>query len=217
MIDSPTLRSLPGKYLLLRDQKFTMINRPNIPTAAEAVLWAFASGLFAWTLGNPLPAIAHGVQLTHQTLEAVEVQALFDNGEPMSNAQVTIYAPTDPQTPWQQGTADENGRFLFAPDPSLGGNWAVRVRQAGHGTIINVAIAPDTPPETAVPSPDGNGVAEMAPSSQTLSARSPSVNPLPTGVAIASGVWGFVGTALFFSRFNGNSQNGPRKEEDSVA
>jgi len=217
MIDSPTLPSLPGKYLL-RDRKFTMINRRLIsPTAAKAVLWAFASGLFAWTLGNPLTAIAHGVQLTHQTLEAVEVQALYDNGDPMSNAQVTIYAPTNPETPWQQGTADENGRFLFAPDRSLGGNWAVRFRQAGHGTIINVAIAPETPPEAAVAPPDATPVAEVAPSSRILSSRSPSVNPLPTGVAIASGVWGFVGTALFFSRFNGKSQSGPRKEEDSVA
>jgi nickel transport protein len=216
MIDSPPLPSLPGKYLL-RDRNFTMINRPNTPTAVEAVLWAFASGLFAWTLGNPLAAIAHGVQLTHQTLEAVEVQALFDNGNPMSNAQVTIYAPNDPETPWQQGTADKNGRFLFAPDPSLAGNWAVRVRQAGHGAILNVAIAPEPPPEAAVDTPDATGVPEVAPSSRTLSSPSPSVNPLPTGLAIASGVWGFVGTALFFSRFNGTGQGGPRKEEDSVA
>ncbi|MGL5192564.1 MAG: carboxypeptidase regulatory-like domain-containing protein [Chroococcales cyanobacterium] len=195
-----------------------MINRRLIsPTAAEAVLWAFASGLFAWTLGNPLPAIAHGVQLTHQTLEAVEVQALFDNGDPMSNAQITVYAPNDPQTPWQQGTADENGRFLFAPDPSLAGNWAVRVRQAGHGSIVNVAIAPEPDPERAVAPPDATGIPEAAPSSRTLSSPSPSVNPLPTGLAIASGVWGFVGTALFFSRFNGNGRSGPPKEKDSVA
>ncbi len=194
-----------------------MINRPITPTAVEAVLWAFASGLFAWVLGNPLPAIAHGVQLTHQTLEAVEVQALFDNGDPMSNAQVTIYAPNDPQTPWQEGTADKNGRFLFAPDPSLAGNWAVRVRQAGHGSILNVAIAPEPPPEAAVDTPDATRVSEVAPSSGLLSSRSPSVNPLPTGLAIASGVWGFVGTALFFSRFNGNGPGGPGKEEDSVA
>lgn len=196
----------------------TMINRRLIsPTAGKRVLWAVASAMFAWTLGTGLPAIAHGVQLTHQTLEAVEVQALYDNGEPMSNAQVTIYAPNDPQTPWKQGTADENGRFLFTPDTSLGANWAVRVRQAGHGSIMNVAIASETPAEAAVAPRGGNDIPERAPSSQTLSARSPSVNPLPTGLAIASGVWGFVGTALFFSRFNGNSRGGPHKEEDSVA
>lgn len=195
-----------------------MINRPIPPTAAEAVLWAFASGLFAWTLGNPLPAIAHGVQLTHQTLEAVEVQALYDNGDPMSNAQVTVYTPNDPETPWQQGTADENGRFLFAPDPSQAGNWTVRVRQAGHGGIVNLAIAPETPPEAAVAPPNATSVPEVAPSSGTLSVQSPSVNPLPTGLAIASGVWGFVGTALFFSRFNNsNGPGGPHTEKDSVA
>ncbi|MCT7984175.1 DUF4198 domain-containing protein [Laspinema sp. A4] len=194
-----------------------MINRPITPTAAQAVLWAFASGLFAWTLGNPLAAIAHGVQLTHQTLEAVEVQALFDNGDPISNAQITVYAPTDPETPWLQGTADKNGRFLFAPDASLPGNWAVRVRQAGHGAIITVAIAPEPPPEAAVATPDATSDPEVVPSSGTLSSQSPSVNPLPTGLAIASGVWGFVGTALFFSRFNSNSRGGPGKEEDSVA
>ncbi|MCT7980206.1 carboxypeptidase-like regulatory domain-containing protein [Laspinema olomoucense] len=194
-----------------------MINRPITPTAAKAVLWAFASGLFAWTLGNPLPAIAHGVQLTHQTLEAVEVQALYDNGDPISNAQITVYAPTDPETPWQQGTADKNGRFLFAPDPSLPGNWAVRVRQAGHGAILNVAIASEPDPEAAVAPPNATSVPEVAPTSGFLSSRRPSVNPLPTALAIASGVWGFVGTALFFSRFNGNGRGGPRKEEDSVA
>ncbi|HEY9838470.1 MAG TPA: hypothetical protein V6D27_16415 [Vampirovibrionales bacterium] len=194
-----------------------MLNRPITPTAAQAVLWAFASGLFAWTLGTPLAAIAHGVQLTHQTLEAIEVQAFYDNGDPIANAQITVYAPTDPETPWIQGTADKNGRFLFAPDASRPGNWAVRVRQAGHGAIMNVAIAPEPPPEAAVAPPNATGGPQVAPSSKTLSSPSPSVNPLPTGLAIASGVWGFVGTALFFSRFNGDSRSGPGKEEDSVA
>ncbi len=206
MIDSLTLPPLREKPLL-RDRNLTMMNRRITPTAAKAVLWALASGLFAWTLGNPLPAIAHGVQLKHQTLEAVEIQAVYDNGNPMSNAQVTVYAPTDPQTPWRQGTADENGRFLFAPDPSLSGDWAVRVRQGGHGTILNLAIA----------SPNSNGVQNSPSRSGPLISPSTSVNPLPTGLAIASGVWGFVGTALFFSRFNGNSGGGTPKEEDSVA
>jgi nickel transport protein len=195
-----------------------MINRPITPTPTQAIFWLFTSGLMAWGLGNPLPAIAHGVELTYQTLEAVEIQAMYDNGDPMSNAQITIYAPTDPETPWQQGTTDEEGRFLFAPDTSLAGNWAVRVRQAGHGGILNVAIAPETAPADPEPSPDTTGIPQQTASSPpSRYGPSSAVNPLPTALAIASGVWGFVGTALFFSRFNSNAGGRNRNEEDPVS
>ncbi|HIK46726.1 MAG TPA: carboxypeptidase regulatory-like domain-containing protein, partial [Leptolyngbyaceae cyanobacterium M65_K2018_010] len=58
-------------------------------------------------------AIAHGVSLQQQTVSSVEVQARYNSGEPMQEAQVTVYAPADPKRPWLQGTTDAAGRFLF--------------------------------------------------------------------------------------------------------
>lgn len=123
------------------------------------------------------PAIAHGANITTQTTEAIEIQATYDSGEPMGQAEVVIYAPNDPGTPWQTGMTNGAGRFSFVPDASQPGNWEVKVRQAGHGDLVTIPI-------------DNQG---------TVTAVTTGTAPLPRWVAIASVVWGCVGTALFFT------------------
>ncbi|MGB7443325.1 MAG: carboxypeptidase-like regulatory domain-containing protein [Coleofasciculaceae cyanobacterium] len=141
-------------------------------------------------------AIAHGVKIEANPTQAIEIDAKFDNGEPMSNAQVTVYHPNNPSTPWLQATTNDKGNFLFAPDYSQPGNWTVQVRKAGHGDLINIAVG-----EEGRGGENISAAVEQDSSSQVLSiSKQATVSPLQTFLMGAAGVWGFVGTALFFSR-----------------
>ncbi len=128
-------------------------------------------------------AIAHGVKLDYRSTQALEVQAAYDSGEPMANAQVSVYSPENPSDPWLTGTTDEQGRFTFTPDLAIAGNWDVQVRQAGHGDIISIPM-------------QGKGA-----SGTLLSSASNSTAPSTLQKAVMAGsvIWGMVGTALFFS------------------
>lgn len=93
------------------------------------------------------PAFAHGAQVHYQAIEkssgpAVQLQAEYDTQEPMQEAQVTVYSPDAPHTPWLTGVTDGAGKFEFSPDQD--GEWAVKVRQGGHGAFISVPWPPET-------------------------------------------------------------------------
>jgi nickel transport protein len=128
-------------------------------------------------------AIAHGAKIIYEEKEAIAIQANFDDGTPMKNAQVVVYAPNDPATPWLKGTTDEQGNFLFVPDPTQSGNWDVKVRLAGHGDLISIPLVAEGKLEQTPP-PTNNA----------------QYTPLQTIVMAAAGIWGMVGTALFFSQ-----------------
>ena len=148
------------------------INR-KIMTAGWLLLTAVL--LFSgWVTGR---AQAHGTDISYEVAMTVTMQALFDNGEPMRECQFTVYAPNDPATPWTTGACDGEGYLSFTPDPSIPGNWAVSIRQAGHGEIVNVPI-------------EAGGVAVADGGSGS------SLQTILTGLAT---VWGFIGTALYFS------------------
>jgi nickel transport protein len=132
-------------------------------------------------LGQPDRVSAHGVKISYEATQALEIQANYDSGEPMANAQVTIYAPNRSE-PWLKGSTDAQGRFTFTPDATQSGNWEVKVRRAGHGDILNIPVGQQA---TSV---SGSG------SGQT------GYTPLQTTMMAAAVIWGFIGTALFFSR-----------------
>lgn len=133
------------------------------------------AGATALALGGSSPALAHGAHLTHRSA-GIEVTATYDGGQPMAGAQVQVYAPADPTTPWAVGTTDDQGRYQFTPDAAQPGTWEVMVRQAGHGDVLAIPV----------------GQPEVAPVT--------SASPLQRGVAAGAVVWGCVGTALFFAR-----------------
>lgn len=137
-------------------------------------------------------AFAHSSQIKYRETTAITIQAEYDDGKPMKNAQVAIYAPSDRTNPWLKGTTDESGNFTFFPDtdPKNMGDWDVKVRQSGHGKI------------TSIPVEDGKLADNAAQNYQTnlSSVNSISYTPSQKMVMAAAGVWGFVGTALFFSR-----------------
>ncbi|WP_225894664.1 carboxypeptidase-like regulatory domain-containing protein [Leptolyngbya sp. O-77] len=163
-------------------------------------LLAIATGFVITHLSTP--AHAHGVDITYQETQAIALEARYDGGQPMSGAQVAVFSPADPQTPWLRGTADESGRFLFAPDPSQPGNWEVQVRQAGHGEILVIPVGGGAAAGAGEPASAATSSSETS-----SSAISPpglrsggGLNPIQRFVMAASVIWGCVGTALFFSR-----------------
>ncbi|MEA5450470.1 carboxypeptidase regulatory-like domain-containing protein [Leptolyngbya sp. CCNP1308] len=152
-------------------------------------------GLTLGLAGWALPAIAHGVTVEHRQVSAVEIEARFETGEPMANAQVLVYAPGNPTEPWQQGNTDDQGRFNFAPDVAQPGSWEVMVRQAGHGVLTTIPVA-DPSLENSASSPGTEAEAE----SNSLVSSSTGLSPVQQGITIGSVIWGFIGTALFFAR-----------------
>lgn len=127
-------------------------------------------------------ALAHGANI-EVSQGQIQIQATYDGGDPMANAQVLVYSPENLEEPWTEGTTDDNGQFSFAPDLGQPGAWEVTVRQAGHGDIVTIPVG-----ESASAAGAGAGPALAG------------LSPTQQWVTIGSVIWGFVGTALFFSR-----------------
>ena len=127
----------------------------------------------------PASAQAHGVQIQTRNTSAVEIQATYDSGEPMAEAQVQVYAPEDPETVIFSGMTDAMGRYLFVPDRP--GDWELSVRQAGHGDIAVIPVS-------------------EAGAITTEFSTSAGLTPLQRGVVAGAVIWGCVGTALYFRR-----------------
>jgi nickel transport protein len=149
-------------------------------------------------MGWQAQAIAHGVAIEYQATQAYEIKAAYDTGAPMANAQIAVFAPTDPAKPWLTGTTDAAGRFVFSP--STPGNWEVQVRQAGHGDILVIPVESGsaTPIPTA-PMPAASS-SKVEPGTNAPAGSVGPYTPLQKGVMIGSVIWGCVGTALFFGR-----------------
>ncbi|MFC2045315.1 carboxypeptidase regulatory-like domain-containing protein [Chloroflexota bacterium] len=135
-------------------------------------------GFLTLSLFMPTAVCAHGANIEYTSNIEVEIEANYDNGEPMAGGQVVVYAPDDAATPWVTGVCDDEGRFSFTPDTSKPGVWDVQVRLAGHGDIVHIPIGEST---SATDSSGGYSTLQIA-------------------LMSACVIWGSVGTALYFSR-----------------
>ncbi len=167
--------------------------------------------LMAFSLASA--AYAHGVTITYN-LKAngeVELYAEFDTGEPMAEGQVTIYAPTDPTTPWLTDTANAEGRYTFVIDPAMPGTWDIQFRQAGHGDMVHLQLEEGAVNPALMNQAPGPLLPQApATSSQVISGGGSTAGgftPLQIILMSASVIWGFIGTALYFAS---------RKSRDSV-
>lgn len=151
-----------------------------LPFAPLAVLLALLIGSTAH------PAHAHGTRIDYVAGAAlvITITATYDSGSPMAQAQVLVYAPDDPATPWLTGTTRADGTFQFIPDPQRSGTWEVVVREAGHGGTVYIPLTAELAASQSV---------AVAGSSNTMS-------PLQTVLMGAAVVWGFVATALYFAQ-----------------
>lgn len=88
------------------------------------------------------PVLAHGtaIEMTVVNETTLELRALFDTGDPMSEAQITVYAADNPSQAWHKGVADGQGFYAFEVDEMIRGQWAISVRTAGHGEILHFDV-----------------------------------------------------------------------------
>lgn len=167
------------------------------------------------TLSLPIKTLAHGTKISYENAQAIVINAVYDTGEPMGKAQISVYAPDNPSEPWLTGTTDGKGRFLFQPDSTKPGNWEVKVRHSGHGGVVRVPVtsaaqAKETQAKETQQPQQTNPTQQTNPATSPNSSTPAQVSvakesdnleytPVQRGLMIASVIWGFVGTALFFS------------------
>lgn len=156
------------------------------------LLLASALLITGYCLFSPKPLYAHGALMEYAFTSAITIQAKYDTGHPMPGARVTVYAPDNPAKPWLVGTSDEEGRFSFVPDLAKAGTWTIQARQAGHGAMIHIPVEPTSEQDSGA-----------------AAASSGTTTPQRLLMALAV-VWGFVGTALFFTRKRDTSGATPR-------
>ncbi len=149
--------------------------------------------LLAWGIGVP-SAWGHGTNINYQMTQAIRVQAKYDSGDPMKEAQVTVYAPNNPAEAWQTGTTDKQGYYVFVPNPEITGNWEVKIRKAGHGDIASIPVEKTNTTTASTSASSNNSQLPLA----QVQGNSAGYTPLQRTVMGIVVVWGCVGTALFF-------------------
>jgi nickel transport protein len=175
-----------------------------------AMKWKYWLPLTALSVfGWQLPGFTHGVNINYEPASALQVTATYDNGDPMAEAQVVVYAPENPAEPWMTGTTNQAGQFTFTPDPAQPGNWEVQVRQAGHGDIVSIPLQAATTAASTDSSSDASTAGTTTATEPAIQvadtvAKQTGQNFTAPQIVLmgAAGIWGFVGTALFFSREN---------------
>jgi nickel transport protein len=153
-------------------------------------LSGLSGGIMMWIITYSPQTFAHGSKITYQSTQGIEITAKYENDTPMRDAQVVIYAPDDPATPWLKGLTNEEGKFMFIPNSKITGNWSIKVRFAGHGTMINIPIESSE-------IENSNEIKKLNISNQN---NNPNLTTLQKLMMSLTGIWGLIGTALFFSR-----------------
>ena len=141
------------------------------------------------------PGWSHGAIAT--VTRTYTVEARYASGKPMAQAQVVVYSPDDPDQPWNTGMTNRAGLFEFSPDTD--GNWEVIIRQAGHGTNVIVPVEAVETEITEV-EPAAQELATTATPPTPVSQSEPLTSPLQRWASAGAGLWGLIGTVLFFSR-----------------
>ena len=91
-------------------------------------------------LSTPTKAFGHAVETNFLFEDELQIQTLFSHGEPLTDAKVQVFSPENPEEPWLEGTTDEEGRFSFAPDTELPGDWEIVIQEKGHGDMLTVPV-----------------------------------------------------------------------------
>lgn len=150
-------------------------------------------------------ALAHGVKIQQREVKAIALQAQYESGEPMAGAQVLVYSPDNPEQPWLTGTTDDKGKFLFTPDGDRPGNWQMMIRQAGHGSMVTIPVQAKAILEEGSEVEQNGDVMESQKAVAMASMQKTELSPTQQWLSMGAIVWGFIGTALFFSKTRGKA------------
>ena len=133
---------------------------------------------FCAVLVVALPVYGHGASIAWQMQgDSIHITALFDNGEPMDDAQVTVFSGAAPSVAFETGLTDNEGAFAFLPILEQSADWDVQVRKAGHGDIVHISLREECEEKV----------------------NRTGFSTLQIILMSISVVWGFIGTSLFFA------------------
>lgn len=93
------------------------------------------------------PAAAFDLFATHE----VTVQFATQDGKPMANAEVSVFAPGDPTHPVKTGKTDKDGKFQFGTDRD--GLWTAEARNGTEVARATVRVGGDPGDDRGEPSP----------------------------------------------------------------
>jgi nickel transport protein len=127
------------------------------------------------TVSN-INVFAHGASMKCEKIESYHIKAAYDTGEPMSLAQIIIYAPNNMEEPYKVGQCDENGEYNFNIDNEIKGVWTIQARLAGHGASMNIVVDEDA------------------------TIKQSKTNIMQKIIMSVCVLWGFFGTYMYFSR-----------------
>ena len=110
--------------------------RPRERYLSRMLRFAFAVVLTLATARLLLPAssVAFDLFATHE----VTVQFATQDGKPLANAEVQVFAPGDPKTPVITGRTDAEGKFVFAADQD--GFWSAEAKGADQVARVMIRV-----------------------------------------------------------------------------
>ena len=80
------------------------------------------------------PSVAFDLFATHE----VTTQFATQDGKPLANAEVQVFAPGDPKTPVITGRTDAEGKFVFAADQD--GFWSAEAKGADQVERVMIRV-----------------------------------------------------------------------------
>lgn len=94
--------------------------------------------LLCGSMGLAEKVFAHGTDYRIlDKADTITVECMYDDGEPMQYAEVTLFSPADSSLEYQNGRTDQQGRFAFYP--SSAGKWRMEVSD-GMGHAVHARI-----------------------------------------------------------------------------
>jgi hypothetical protein len=127
----------------------------------------------------PVGVMAHGPEC-RIVQDGYMIEALYDDGSPMSFCDVSVFSHGSPDSAYVTGTTSEDGRFSFVADAE--GKWKIEVDDGmGHLAVMEMEIGPE-------------GMTTSQPS-----ARKGRVLEAVTGVSV---IFGLLGLYYVFRRKN---------------
>jgi hypothetical protein len=83
---------------------------------------------------GPSPSVAFNLFGTHE----VTVQFATQDGKPLANAEVQVFAPGDPKSPVITGRTDAEGKFAFEADQD--GFWSAEAKGADQVARLMIRV-----------------------------------------------------------------------------